>query len=199
MKAKFFQRCLAYIFDLFIIGLIIGLIKSMVVDSDGVLLLNNKLEEIADLFFKNKIGLESYINRYSEIYYQLDYKLVVYNIFQFIIYISYFVIFQYYNKGQTIGKKIWGIKVVNSKEENLTMNMYAIRALIIYGLFGLLINLVAILIFTNKIYYFITLITGFLQFFIVIITVFMVLYKKDGTGIHDLIAKTKVIIDEDRR
>jgi uncharacterized RDD family membrane protein YckC len=199
MKAKFFQRALAYILDLFLIGLVMAVVKTILPDSHSIINLNNELDKISNLFFDNKINMSVYINRYSEAYYNLNYKLVLSDVFQFVVFIGYFIVFQYYNNGQTIGKKLWGIRVVADDSKVLSMNNYVIRALIIYGLFFNMINLCTIFILNNKWYYLGAVTSGFIQTLIVMISIFMVLYKKDGKGIHDYIARTKVVVDGEEK
>jgi uncharacterized RDD family membrane protein YckC len=45
----------------------------------------------------------------------------------------------------------------------------------------------------SKTYFVIISITGFIQLTLVIISTFMVLYRKDKRGLHDLLGKTKVV------
>lgn len=60
-----------------------------------------------------------------------------------IVIIGYFVFFQKYNNGQTVGKRINKIKVVNSNNENPSIKIYLLRVMFIFiigigGIFSIL-------------------------------------------------------------
>ena len=74
-----------------------------------------KIKEIND---KMKVVVKDYEKSNKFIY-------LYYLIFTFI----YFVIFQWWNKGQTLGKKLFKLKVVDDNEENPNIFKYILRTL----------------------------------------------------------------------
>ena len=108
--------------------------------------------------------------------------------------IAYFVVFQYMNKGQTLGKKLLKIRVVD-KDTNkpTTIVKGLIRSLFTLNIASGVLNI--LFIYTlNKTSYFLGYgFVGGLEWLFIIITIFFVLYRKDGRGLHDMMTNTTVI------
>ena len=64
---------------------------------------------------------------------------------------------------------------------------YSIKTDVTYGVFGIIYFV------KYNIYFIISIFLTFIEFFIVIFTIFMVLYRQDKKGLHDILTKTKVI------
>ncbi len=196
MKAHFYQRLVAYIIDVFILGIIISILGVIILPSNNV----NTLRDEAAIEFDNYIAGETtnevYVNRMMQIYYDIDHETIGQDIIQFTIYVLYFIVFQFRNNGQTIGKKIMKIKIVKNDKTPLTTDDLAKRSLIINGLLFAMITLLGIITLDKVTYFGVNAVIGFIQLSIIVISAFMVLYRKDGRGIQDLFAGTKVIIDK---
>lgn len=126
-----------------------------------------------------------------------------YNVFNLIWYVLIFflynVLFAYFNNGQTLGKKIFKLKVVNKGENNVSFSRMLIRGLFngssLY--FGVVI-VVIIRIFTSLImnkYVFLVLFYGVEGLsYILEISLLITLFTSKGTRLtNDIIAKTEVI------
>ena len=109
--------------------------------------------------------------------------------------ILYFVVFQIYNSGQTIGKKIMKIKVISNNGE-LTMNQMIVRSLLINSVLLNMISLVAVS-FINDPMQYLYVFGSFdsIQYLFVIVTTLMVMFRKDHASLHDMITNTRVIKD----
>jgi uncharacterized RDD family membrane protein YckC len=59
--------------------------------------------------------------------------------------IVYFIVFQYLNKGQTIGKKLLKIKLVNEDKKEISLKQILIRGIMIYSILSSLINIILFL------------------------------------------------------
>ena len=105
----------------------------------------------------------------------------------------YFVVFQAYNKGQTIGKKLVKLKVVGNSGKELGLNDYLKRVLIIPPIFCDLLDLILLMFVQKNIYLTSNIVLTVLKNLLLLITGIMVIYRKDNRGLHDLIADTKVI------
>ena len=106
--------------------------------------------------------------------------------------ILYFVVYQLYNKGQTIGKKLMKIKIISTDGE-LFMNQMIFRAFIANFILVDLISFLFMLTKSKELYFYGTGIFQFIQYIIVIVSVFMIMFRKDGCSIHDKLVHTKVI------
>ena len=105
----------------------------------------------------------------------------------------YFGVFQYLLKGETIGKKIFKLKVVSASNKKLNILNYLLRSLIVNDV---LLNIVGILFlaFAKKSVYLQadSIVRGIISVVEAII-IFLVLTREDGRGLHDLLFNTKVI------
>ena len=116
MKASFFKRLGAFILDYFIIIVIASLI-TMGFDSNKTTDLTNKMSQLANDYQSGEITIDEYEEETYKINYELQKSNVTTNIVSVTLYIGYFIVFATLNKGQTLGKKLLKIKVVNKNNE----------------------------------------------------------------------------------
>lgn len=136
---------------------------------------------------------ETYITIAKDYDYQLQ-KLSTYNtILTIVCTFVYFGIIQYLLKGQTIGKKILGIKIVSSNNKKLTIFTFFLRSLIINNIFLNTINLIFLNYTSRNTYTIANTIIDFLISFIEALTIFLIITRENRQGIHDLCCHTKVI------
>lgn len=141
---------------------------------------------------KNKMN-ETYTTIVKDYDYQLQ-KLSTYNtILTIICTLIYFGIIQYFLKGQTIGKKILGLKIVSSNNKKLTIFTFILRSLIINNIFLNTINLIFLNYTSRSTYTIANTIIDFLISFIEALTIFLIITRENRQGIHDLCCHTKVI------
>lgn len=193
MKAYFFQRIAAYFIDIILLSLVVGILTLPIPENKSATALNEELTSLNEQYLKGELSTSVYMNQSKEVTHDLAYQNVLYTIIDAVAIILYFVIFQAYRGGQTIGKRLMHIQVVKTDGTPAKMNDLAIRSLLIHAVLANII-LLAITVFGSKdiYFYFGNGIQG-LQGLLMIITVFMVIFRKDGRGLHDLIAKTQVI------
>lgn len=193
-KAFFFPRLIAYIIDILIISLVVSGILMVVPKSDNYEKYLEEYEQVQTDFLEEKITADEYMNRSIEVVHDLDYSNVLSMILEVVAILLYFVVFQCYNKGQTIGKKLMHIRIVSNDGEDLNINHYIIRSIIINSLL-LDILIIGMVLFMNKqIYYYSSFGLQGIQTVLLIVSAFMMMYRKDGRGIQDYVAHTKVIM-----
>jgi len=174
MKASLKKRMSAYLIDIIIMLIILGFISIFYKPTNETL--NNNLNLLTMQYASGDINFTTYMTDSSEIYKQIDLNNLIINIINAVYIIGYFIILPYFNNGQTIGKKMMSI----------------IRNLIINGLLYLIAVIICSLIVPAQ-YYFITITTlGIIQIGLILASMFMVVYRKDKKGLHDLIARTWV-------
>lgn len=192
MKASFFKRLGAFIIDYFIVIFIISMI-TMGFSSSTTNDISKKASELVSDYQNEKITAEEYTEKYSKLSYELQKSNVNMNIASITLYVGYFIIFATLNRGQTLGKKLFKIKVVSKDNKDVNVWNMLIRSLLIYNLISaifsvIFVNFLSVDAFTN-----VYMIIGYIEYFIMIVSFFMVTYKKDGRGLHDIIAGTNVI------
>ncbi len=187
------RRIIAYIIDMIVFCLIVLLLSFVIKDNANVANLNLEMNSINELALNHEISFSGYITRYADIIHDLDREKVFINILNCVFIMIYFVFIPYFFEGRTLGKKIMGLKIVRNDGELLMLNDLIIRNLIINGLGFLLISLSLLYISSGMIYFLVTFLLGILQVILVIASVFMIIYRKDHRGIHDILSETKVV------
>lgn len=189
----FKKRLFAYIIDVLILSVILSFISFIIPTSSNVANLDNELINISNDFIDGNIEIDTYINQYSSVTYSMDKELFLYSLVSVIVSICYFVVIPIYNNGQSIGKKINNIKIVNIDDSEVSSNGLVLRYLLI-GDIGVSILSMCLIFILKDLYYVIGIsIFSLLQFLVVISSAFMILYRRDKRSFPDLIAGTKVI------
>ena len=197
MPAQFNKRFFAYIIDIFIVLVIANLITMFIPISEKTQDYYKELQTTQKKMYDKEIDVKEYTDIVLEDNYNISKGTVLISLTSIIIYILYFVVYQVYNNGQTVGKKLMKIKVKSITDESLSINTMLFRALIIYGIAANIINLILILLLKKELYLSISNTISIIQSLIVIISVFMILFSKQKRGIHAIITKTEVVNKED--
>ena len=191
MKASFAKRLGAFIIDSLILSFVFAVITmGFKLDTKSI---TEEVNNILEQYESGEITIEEYLDKTLELNYELQKSSLVVNSLNIVLYVGYFIVFGYLNKGQTIGKKICKIKVVNKKNDKLSIWNMLVRSLFIYGIFTLIYSVIFVNIFNKEIFGYSYVIVSYLEIIFMTVVFFMVLYKKDGRGLHDIIANTNVI------
>ena len=194
MKAKFYDRLTAYIIDVIIISLITSIIFTSIPTNNKEL--EKQLSSLQDEVLSNNITYEEFVDEYQDLYYKNKKDTMTQSAITLTITIAYFVIFQYMNKGQTIGKKILHLRVVdNNTEKPLSIFKGLIRSLLIWNILSGTLGIVLIYILNKESYITSYLIISSIESIFIFITAMFTLYRKDNRGLHDIIINSKVIIE----
>lgn len=137
----------------------------------------------------------------SEEYSLANYNLAKYSvsisIISIIVYLGYFVGFQKWNKNQTLGKKLFNIEVASIENTDVKWWQILLREIIIYNLIAEILYVILILFLNVNSYFMISNIILAISSLIFLINVILILFRKDGRGLHDLLAKT-IVVEKDR-
>lgn len=85
------------------------------------------------------------------------------------------------------------LRVVSTKDGELTLNQITYRGLIINSILLNILILAALLFLGRNYYYYASYILQSVAAVIELAILLMVLFRKDGRGLHDIVAGTKVI------
>lgn len=197
MKLK---RFLAYFIDIMIVGLVASSLANIRVINpyyDEYLEVQDKIREaykdvnednILDVVFK-----EDNINLYRD----LSKVNSITSIISVCCYVLYFVGFQKWNKDQTVGKKLMGIKVVSVDKKEVSGLDYLIRSVFVYNLLFTSLNVWVAFRFSGNMYLNLTSIFSSVGSLITLVTYLMILVRSDGRGLHDIVGHTKVVLDNE--
>ena len=155
--------------------------------------------EVTNNYLEEKISEKEFLKLNYVNYYNVSRFSVPYNIAIVVILILYFVFFQKFNNGQTMGKQIMKIKVVNNNDnKDVSLLKYLFRSLPIYyisigSIISLLLNSLILLFVKGKVFYIVSVCINYAFVILGIVTLVVMLTRKDKRGLHDLLAGTKVI------
>lgn len=194
------QRLGAYIIDYIFILLLITLLGQIrflnptfdeyykTYDESMEMINNTNEEDIFKLLESEEYSLANYnLAKYS----------VSISIISIIVYLGYFVGFQKWNKNQTLGKKLFNIEVASIENTDVKWWQILFREIIIYNLIAEILYVILILFLNVNSYFMISNIILAISSLISLINVILILFRKDGRGLHDLLAKT-IVVEKDR-
>ncbi len=193
-RAYFFPRFLAYVLDFIIVTMLSTLVLNMVPQDKNYKAYLNEYQKIQAEFMAQDITPEEYVNKSVDVIYDLDYSNVLPMIVEVIILILYYIVFQFYNKGQTLGKKLLRIRVVSNNYEDATMDQFILRSFVVPSIISKMAIIALVLFMGRETYYYGSFTVQGIQVGLIIISVFMIMYSKSGRGLHDRLAKTTVIM-----
>jgi len=191
MKASVFRRMSAYFIDLLIISIIVSIITAGMSTTKQEEILE-KQEEIIYKYEKSEITITEYNKEIGVLSYDLQKANIVPSIITLTLSIAYFIVFQFLNKGQTIGKKFLRIKI-QEKGKDPSLKSIIIRTIIVNGIFGTFIAIILVYILNRNNFYNIYSIVSSIESIFIIVSALFILYRKDKLGLHDIIAHTEVI------
>ncbi len=191
-KALFIQRFGAYIIDILLITIIASIISTPFINETKNEKLQTEAMEIVEKMQNSEITLKEYVEDYSSIYYKLARFSGIVTLITLLLDVLYFVIYQVYAKGQTIGKKVMKIKVV-SDEGELSTDQMIIRSLLANSILATIITFSFMLFIPKSVYFYCVSVVELIQYLSILISVIMIMRRKDGKSIHDMLAHTKVV------
>ncbi len=191
MKVSFIERLGAYILDTIIVGIIASLICYNLPNNDNDI--EKRLNELNKQYTSNEITTEAFYNEYNNILYENQKATTIPTCVSLVLTIGYFIVFQYLNKGQTIGKKLLHLRVVDKDTEKPpTIAKYIIRSLIVLGILSTIIDLLVVNFTSKKTYIPCYYTVSIIEIIFIVISVGLIIFK-DGRGLHDKMANTTVI------
>ncbi len=199
-EVKFSTRFVAYLLDILLIYIVAGfLLNTRLINPnyDKYMDTQEKYTELVENASEENMNVLT--DEFKDIFYDLNKYGVAYNIATLTLLLLYFGVFQKFNNGQTLGKKIMKIKVVDNKDgNNVSLLKFIIRTIpmqFIYigSVLTLLLNsiLVYILNGTKFLYAYSLIVT--IVGIINIVSFLFIIFRKDKRSVSDLIVNTKVV------
>jgi len=195
------KRVMAYLLDICLVYffmILVTNIRFINPSYEKLMEVTNNYSEVLEKYENDEITEEKLFEENEEyVYYATKYNIST-NVILVIVIILYFGLFQKYNNGQTLGKKIMKIKVTSINDKNISLGKYILRTLPMYFIFvgsiiPLLINIILVYCLDITMFSFVNTLVVYLFFGLAIISYVMVNIRQDKRGLHDLISSTIVI------
>lgn len=186
------KRITAYLIDMIIVMIASSMLASISYINpqlDAYNRIYNEYTETYDKYTKKEISDEEYRVLLEDYNYELEKNNVVTIVISISTIIAYFAIFQKYNNGQTLGKKIMKIKI----SDNLNIWKYLLRTIILYNVIFNLLKLILIFTVSKENYLLMSNILYVGALAVETITLILVNTRADNRGLHDLISGSKVV------
>ncbi len=139
-----------------------------------------------------------YSNKMSKQIYKIDYSMLFNNIYYLVFSFLYFVLFAYFTNGQTLGKKLFKLKIVRQDGEKVKLSNLMLRTLLSGSSIFMGVNIIVIIqllllmIPQNQVYFYAILLSSMISYVIEIIGL-VLLFSKEHRSLDDIIGSTKVI------
>ena len=146
------------------------------------------LIHVYDIYTKSE-----YTKEIKKLSYKLEKNSTISTIISIAILLGYFGIFQYSCNGKTLGKRIFKLQVIKSREGNLNLINYLLRSLILNNIIFNITKLILLYILKENTYMNVSNYVTNTQMIFQLLIIVSILMSKEGRGIHDYIAGTKVI------
>lgn len=141
----------------------------------------------------HKMTDEEYLEKSDYYYYHLEKNSIVAYIVSIVVSLLYFVFFQGFTGGQTLGKKLNRVKVVSVDDNKVSYKQLFIRTLFLHSIAYYFLMFIAVLIIPKNMFSGVTSVLYILNYILSIILVFTISFSKAKSGFHDMVAKTKII------
>jgi len=203
------KRIGAYLIDLFVISVLVFLVSQLNFinpNKDKYLQTLNAYNEYYESHFGNvttNVSVEEVINEeYAGYMYDLQYYAIGNTLAETIVIILYFTLFPIFNNDQTIGKRLFKIKVVHKdgrKKVSFLQHFGRSSVLpitanvILYNSITSVLNVGALFIFKDINYLYANLVITYIINFICYIDLLVMFVRKDHLSLHDILLKTKVV------
>jgi len=195
MSAGFFRRMGAYIIDIFIVLLVASLISSFVPNRKVNDLYSDYNEFIFESYTQyndNDFDLEGFDSKLEDYTYEISKLSTVSNLILISLYFLYFIGFNRYNNGQTVGKKLLKIETIDMEGNVPSLKQLFIRGIILYPIIFDILRVILILVLSKSLFLSLSPILTVIRFIILVVCAVSIIVGNDG--IHDKISGTRVIL-----
>lgn len=195
MSASASKRIIAYIIDFIFVSAILMIVSYFIPKNSNVEFLNNDMNNLTEQVLNSEITFEAYAREYSLYLSSVDKENVIYNVTSVVVMLIYYVIVPVIFKA-TLGKYIMKLEIKHKDGKKLNLYNTFVRSCITEGMLYSLITIFLVQIVSSETYLINLIILGFIEFILVITSLFMILYKRDKRGLHDILSRS-IVVDKE--
>lgn len=111
---------------------------------------------------------------------------------------AYFGIFAYLNKGRTLGKMMFKLKVENVENKKINPNLFILRAVLVTNLIPRIASIIVLATLSKENWLIAQTIIGYISDILLFLMLGFIIFRDDERGFHDLICQTKVTEKESK-
>lgn len=202
MDRPVFKRICAYIIDIAIVSFILFLFSKIEIlnpNIDKINNIQNEYEKYIETVAKKDADVTKLLkdDKVQNYIYELAKLQVPTSILNVVITFGYFVVFQFFNKGQTIGKKFMKIRVKSTKDDKLSFMQVFGRSLLINEILISILIIIFVSCLNQSVYFNARRILELIDMVIVYGSLGFMMFRSDGCGIHDLLVHTCVVNEDE--
>ena len=186
------KRILAYLIDVVIVLFASSMLSSISYLNPQLETYNKYYDEYSEKtkdYLDKKTTDDEYLQITNDYSYKLERNSVYSSVISVVTILLYFGVFQKYNNGQTLGKKLLNIRV----KGNLNVFKYLLRTAIIYNVFINVAKIILIVALDQNQYLNANKYLYILALVVEVTTIVMIMLRKDHKGLHDLIVGSEVV------
>ena len=188
------RRINAFIIDFIIVAFIAAIFSDFAI-------INPYYDEYYEVFesyneFVNNsfdFNNEDYLNEIKNYTYDISRYGVYFTIISCVVCILYYTICQYFTGGKTLGKSIFKIKIVGKNNKKPNFFQIIVRTLMVNSIFVYLISIFSIFLLSKNNCFIVLSFVEVIDYLILFLSFIMIVFRKDGRGLHDIISGTKVV------
>lgn len=201
MEKPVFKRVCAYIIDIAVVAFIFMLFSKIELLNPNAEEYDKVYDEFTTYVEKNSTtsdGLKNIMSgdEYKNFSYRLAKLQIPNSILNIVITFGYFVVFQYLNKGQTIGKRLMKIRVKSKNGKRASFIQILVRSLLINEIIASIILVIFISTMSQSMYLQANRIVELIDMLIVYGSLGFIMFRPDACGLHDLLMNTVVVSDQ---
>lgn len=201
MEKPVFKRVCAYIIDIAVVAFIFMLFSKIELLNPNAEEYDKVYDEFTTYVEKNSTtsdGLKNIMSgdEYKNFSYRLAKLQIPNSILNIVITFGYFVVFQYLNKGQTIGKRLMKIRVKSKNGKRASFVQILVRSLLINEIIASIILVIFISTMSQSMYLQANRIVELIDMLIVYGSLGFIMFRPDACGLHDLLMNTVVVRDQ---
>ena len=197
MKLK---RIIAFIIDMFLVMMISSMIYMLPIFKSNMEEYTKYMEENSIITMYTEGGSTDIApEEANHISYELSKLLNPLYIILCAVTFLYFGILGYIWNGQTLGKKLFKLRVTSSQDKHLNPTLYIIREIIVTNLIFQLISVIITMTLKEEAWINVNLYLSRVSLFVYFLLLGFMIFRSDEKGLQDLICKTEVIEDKKER